>query len=86
MILCHTDAFTAAARQVHKVVRAEQQREVLRFEAIDVDVNVEDESSVASAGLIDTTALFADHLNSGLSRVFRTPTLRPKQNETIGCG
>ena len=60
---------------------AERQREVLQFEEMAIDDTEDDterdDDSVAS------DASFSTKLNSGSSRVFRTPCLRPTQQIAI---
>ena len=52
------------------VLRAEEQRKLLRFEAVVVD-DVNDDDSV------ELSVSITNHLNSGARRVFRVLRLRP---------
>ena len=86
VILCHAAAFAAASADVVAVLRDEEQRELLRFEAVVVDNDDDDDDdddSVSNDGTVNSSAPIADHLNSGGRRVFRMPSLRPRQDEAI---
>ena len=43
----------------------------------------DDNDSVSSDGTVNSSAPIADHLNNGAGRVFRMPSLRPRQDEAI---
>ena len=65
---------------VAAIEQAEQQREVLEFETVDL---ADDDDSVSSSETVATDASCSDHLNSGAARVFGTKRLRPKQDQAI---
>ena len=48
-----------------------------------MDDDDDDDSSMGSNGSVDSSSPFVNHLNSGSSRVFGTPSLRPKQVDGI---
>ena len=76
IIIRHDAEFTIAAENVRTVVHEEEQREILRFEEMN---DTEDNDSIDSIDSVVSDASFSAHPNSGLSRDFRTPSLRPKQ-------
>ena len=81
-ILKHAAEYTEAARKTRQILRAEEQSELLRFEDVE-DNGVDDDDSMCSEGSVATDASFSAHLNSGSSWVFKTPKLRPKQDEAV---
>ena len=94
VVLRHAAVLAAAAAAATAVLRAEDQCELLRFDvdgssaaddsaAADDDDKGSDNSSVATAGTVDSAAPFSDHLNSGARRVFGVPRLRPRQDAAI---
>ena len=80
VILRHAGAVAAAASMVAAIEQAEQQREVLEFETVDL---ADDDDSVSSGETVASDASCSDHLNSGAVRVFGTKRLRPKQDQAI---
>jgi len=73
-----------SARAVRAILNKEQNQEVLRFEEVHGGARADDnDGSLDEDCSFDSSASFSDHLNSGSSRVFRTPLLRPKQITAI---
>ena len=81
----HAEAVAASARASDSLRAAERRREAQRFVTIDLTTEEDnsnsgdddDEESVSS------DAAFGDHLASAARRVFRIPSLRPKQLEAV---
>ena len=82
VILRHAAAFAAAFADVAAVLRAKEQRKLLRFEALVINDD-DDDDSVSSDGTVESSASIADHLNNGARRVFRVPRLCLIQEEVI---
>ena len=80
VILCHAAAFAAASADVAAVLRDEEQRELLQFEAVVVDNN---DDSVSNDGTVNSSAPIADHLTSGARRVSIETTVAPHIHRTI---
>ena len=78
VILRHAAAFANVAA----VLRAKEQRKLLRFEALVINDD-DDDDSVSSDGTVESSASIADHLNNGARRVFRVPRLCLIQEEVI---
>ena len=64
------------------VVAAEEQQEILRFEEVRGD-NADDVVGGADDDSVSSEASFSAHLDSGSTRIFCTPSLRPKQNAVV---
>ena len=77
IVLRHAEDLAVAARQVCAMEEAERQREVLQFEEMAID-NTEDDTETDDDSVASDVS-FSEKLNSGSSRVFGTPCLRPTQ-------
>ena len=75
-------AFAAASADVAAVLRAEEQRKILRFEAVVVDGD-DDDDSVSGDGTVNSSAPIADHLTSGARRVSIKTTVATHIHRTI---
>mmetsp|Transcript_9142 Transcript_9142/g.13773 ORF Transcript_9142/g.13773 Transcript_9142/m.13773 type:complete len:113 (-) Transcript_9142:170-508(-) len=73
--------FATAACEQRAINEEQRQLEVLRFEEMNSSSTSEcNDSDDLSVGSDES---FSKHLNSGASRVFRTVSLRPKQQEAV---
>ena len=69
-------------RRIRAIEEAEEPSELLRFEDVEDDDDI-CSSDDESAGSVASDASISEHLNSGSRRVFKTPVLRPKQQQAI---
>ena len=71
-----------AASEARAIEAQNDAQELLRFEEVVADRGGDDDS-MADDDSVATDASLAAHLDSGSSRVFRTPSLRPNQRRAI---
>ena len=81
IILRHAAVISEYAQRLRAIEEAEEPSELLRFVEVrdEHDGNSDDES----AGSVASDESLSEHLNSGSRRVFNTPLLRPRQQQTV---
>ena len=79
VILRQAQVVRSAVLHTRVVLESEQQRELLRFDAVDLVDDEDSSSDDDSVASIDSIASFTAHLESAAAKVFNVRALRPKQ-------